>query len=107
MKASSQRWVTRPDGPTRPPASPVEQLATSILKARGCLPLDELVEHVAEELYHEESRYSWPLDLGLLGSKLFVPSVAKEIETGNGSLWKIQEVEADPMPSNVGEHKNG
>jgi hypothetical protein len=83
--------VVRLNLPARPPESTVELLATSILETAGSLPFDRLVERIADELYRQELRYAWALDIGMFGSRLFVPSVAKEIETGNGSLWKIQE----------------
>jgi hypothetical protein len=64
------------------------------------MPLDELVERIAEEFYRQESKYLWSLDLGLFGSKLFVPIVAREIETGNGSLWRIRQAKPDEMSNN-------
>jgi len=33
---------------------------------------------------------AWVLDIGLFGSKLFVPDVIGEIEARNGTLWQIE-----------------
>lgn len=73
----------------------VELLVTSMLERAHTLPLNRLVARIAEELSREELRYAWVLDIGVLGNRLFVSSVAKEIANGNGSLWRIQEGEPD------------
>jgi hypothetical protein len=54
------------------------------------MPLHLLVERVVAELYDEELHYgAWILDIGLLGKRLFVPDVVREVEAGKGILWKI------------------
>jgi hypothetical protein len=75
---------------SRPFSTPIERLAISTLKL-GAVPLYLLVERVAADLYVEEIRNgAWVLDIGLFGSDLFVPDVAREIEAGNGTFWQIE-----------------
>ena len=108
LKASTRLdVVVRLDQPSRSPESTVELLATSILKTVGSLPFDRLVECIADEIYRQELRYAWVLDIGLFGSRLFVPSVAQEIETGNGSLWKIQDRSLAKTLNIIEEQENG
>ena len=87
----TEQLVLRLDQPARAAETVVERLATSILRSEQSVPLRRLVERIADELYRQELKYAWVLDIGVLGSKIFVPGVAKEIEKGNGSLWKISE----------------
>jgi hypothetical protein len=68
----------------------VELLAISMLASEGPLPFDFIVECIAKELYRRELKHAWLLDIGLFGSQLFVPSVAKAIEVGHGILWRIE-----------------
>ena len=84
--------IVRPiEPPGRPIATPIERLTVSSLRREGVIPLQLLVERVADELYHEELRKgAWVLDIGLFGSKLFVPDVIGEIEARNGTLWQIE-----------------
>jgi hypothetical protein len=75
------------------PVSRVGQLAVSILTARGAMPLSNLVEGVASQLYRDELRRGAQiLDIGLFGSRLFEADVISEIEAGNGGLWRIEEL---------------
>lgn len=75
------------------PVTRVEQLAVSMLTSRGVMPLRNLVESVASELYREELRRGAQiLDIGLFGSKLFEADVVREIEAGNGTLWRIEDL---------------
>jgi hypothetical protein len=79
---------------SRPPVTPVERLAVSMLKREGKIPLRLLVEGVASDLYEEELRNgAWILDIGLFGSRLFVPEVAGEIKARDGTLWQIEKPE--------------
>jgi hypothetical protein len=48
------------------------------------------VKTVAGEVYAEELRKgSGVLDIGLFGSRLFSSDVVRELEGGDGVLWKI------------------
>lgn len=85
------RRVRLAERATRPPATPVERLAVATLRREGALPIDRLVQQVASELYCEAVRNgAWIVDLGLFGSVLFVPDVARELEAGHGILWEIE-----------------
>jgi hypothetical protein len=75
----------------RPVVTPIEKLTLSNLRRERVIPFRLLVERVATELYQAElSKGAWILDIGLLGSKLFVPDVIDEIEARNGTLWQIE-----------------
>lgn len=76
---------------SRPPVTRMERLVVETLKREGRISLKQLVAHVARELYSDEVRNAaWVLDIGLFGPDLFVPNVAAELKSGNGSLWKIE-----------------
>ena len=78
----------------RSPQTPVEQIAAAMLSSKDLIPLGELAEQLAESLYREELRYGgWTVDVGLLGSSMFVADAVQELRAGDGDLWKI--VEAD------------
>jgi hypothetical protein len=75
------------------PSTYVERLAVAALKETGTQPLHRLVERVAAELYREELRHgATTLDIGLFGSRLFVPDVISELDARNGSLWRIEKL---------------
>jgi hypothetical protein len=77
---------------SRPPGTPVEQLAVSVLVSKGAISLDALAERVASELYREELRQgAGVLDIGLFGSRFFTRDVICELEAGDGILWEIKE----------------
>jgi hypothetical protein len=79
------------DPADQPVVTPIEKLTLSNLKREGVIPFRLLVERVATELYQAELRKgAWILDIGLLGSKLFVPAIIDEIEARNGTLWQIE-----------------
>jgi hypothetical protein len=101
------RQVVLLDRPGRAPESKVELLATAILQSRGALPLQRLVDQVADELFRQEFGFAWALDIGVLGSTVFAADVAKAIETGEGSLWKITEAELRDRANILKEHKHG
>jgi hypothetical protein len=86
--------LVRLEPSSREPATPVERVVVSVLKAGGAMALGPLVERAASELYNEELRHgAWVLDIGLFGSSLFVPDVVSEIEARNGTLWRIDNSE--------------
>jgi hypothetical protein len=85
------RQVVLLDRLARAPESKVELLATAILQSKGTVPLERLVGWVADELFRQEFGFAWALDIGFLGSTVFAADVAKAIEAGDGSLWKIAE----------------
>lgn len=75
------------DGPRRPAATPVERLAVRALERDGVLPYPTLVLRVADDLYREELRRGgWNSDIGVWGSRLFVPEVERELGTSAGLL---------------------
>jgi hypothetical protein len=56
------------------------------------IPLSELAEQLAESLYRDELRHGgWAVDLGLLGSNVFVADALQELQAGDGGLWTIIE----------------
>jgi hypothetical protein len=72
-------------------ASPIERAAIENLKQQSPLSLDQLVQRVAAQLYRDELRHgAAAVDIGLLGSEIFVPEVMGEIQARNGSLWRIE-----------------
>jgi hypothetical protein len=72
------------------PLTRVEGATLEILKESGETRLDLLAGRVASELYHEELRNgAWAVDLGLLGSGLFIPAVMRSLKAYNGILWQI------------------
>ena len=51
------------------------------------LPLSELAERLAEAVYRNEIRYGgWAIDVGLLGSSLFVDDAAPELQSDGRRL---------------------
>jgi hypothetical protein len=68
----------------------VEQTTLGMLKEEGEAPLDALAERVASELYREELRQGgWVVDLGLVGSELFIPEIIRSLKARDGVLWRI------------------
>jgi len=58
----------------------------------GPVSLAKLVKRVAEDLYTEELRKgAGVLDIGLFGGRLFNRDVVRELNAGDGFLWKIEE----------------
>lgn len=75
----------------RPPVTPVEQLAVATLTRDGTMSFKRLVEQVALDLYREMLRSGgWAVDIGIFGTNLFVPDVARELEAGDGTLWRLE-----------------
>ena len=63
------------------------------LRRVGRARLDALVEDAAKALYKSElARGGAHLDLGLLGSRIFVPAVRNALDAGRGRLWEIQKI---------------
>ena len=76
--------------PARPPATAIERAILGVLSESGEAPSEILVTRVAAELYREEIRHgAWAVDLGLLGSRLFVPDVVRSLDRYNRVLWEI------------------
>lgn len=68
----------------------VERATLEVLKEKGETRLDLLAERVASELYREELRNgAWAVDLGLIGSGLFIPDIVRSVMARNGILWQI------------------
>jgi len=68
----------------------VEGVTLEVLKESGETRLDLLAERVASGLYREELRDgAWAVDLGLLGSGLFIPDVMRSLKAYDGILWQI------------------
>jgi hypothetical protein len=87
----SNNIIVRLEQGSREPVTPVEQLTVSVLSSKGTMSLRTLAERVASELYHQELRNgAQVLDIGLFGSRLFLPDVISEIEARNGTLWRIE-----------------
>jgi hypothetical protein len=70
-------------------------LVVAALKRGGAMDFRALVDRVASDLYHDELRHGgWAVDIGVFGKNLFVSDVVREIEAGNGLLWRIEEAPA-------------
>ena len=76
--------------PRRSLRSPQERRIAATLNQDGPLPVDELIERVARDLYLEEVRLgAWAVDIGVYGPKLFFADTARAVEGGRGVLWEI------------------
>lgn len=74
----------------RRPATTVERVVVNLLSREREMPLEKLVDFVADDLYREEHRAGgWAVDVGLFGSGLFVAEARRTLESGNGELWQI------------------
>ena len=83
-------FIVRIEGSLREPTTLVERLTVAVLQRESPIPLHLLLERVADELYQQElDDGAWVLDLGMFGSGLFIPDLAREIRAGNGILWQI------------------
>jgi len=72
------------------PATRIERASLAVLSESGETSFDALVARVADELYREEIRHgAGAVDLGLFGSRLFVPDVLRSLDRYNGVLWEI------------------
>ena len=81
----------------RAPQTRVEQIAAAMLSDKDSVCLSELAEQLAETLYRDELRYGgWAIDVGLLGSSMFVADTLQELSAGDGDLWKIVEADKEP-----------
>lgn len=80
------RLIANPARPT----TRIERASLAVLSETGEASFDTLVTRVTAELYREEIRRgAWAVDLGLLGSRLFVPDVVRSLDRYNGVLWEI------------------
>jgi hypothetical protein len=78
------------DEPSREPTSAAERCAVRALARNGALPLQQLVEHVARELYRDQVRSGgWTTDIGFAGSTLFRADAKRVVEGACDSLWAI------------------
>jgi len=67
-----------------------ESIVVNLLARAGEIPLEVLLAHLAEALYEQEVRGgARVMDLGLLGSGLFVAEARRTLEAGDGELWQI------------------
>ncbi len=72
------------------PTTRIERASLAVLSETGETSFDALVARVAAELYREEIRRgAWAVDLGLLGSRLFVTDVVRSLDRYNGLLWEL------------------
>jgi hypothetical protein len=89
--ARSARHVRLLESPARPPATAAEREAIATLRLAGTMPFLALVDRLAREAYGDALRGgAWAADIGLFGTALFVPEVARALEAGNGVLWAIE-----------------
>ena len=76
--------------------TPLEGIAAAMLSRNQQIPLGELAEQLAESLYRDELRHGgWAVDVGLLGSSVFVADVLQQLQAGDGDLWKIVDSDDD------------
>jgi hypothetical protein len=76
--------------PGRSPQTHIEAELIAVLTDEGTISLNELVQRVADRLYHEELRRgAGALDIGLFGSGLFDREVVAALEAGSGVLWEL------------------
>jgi hypothetical protein len=76
--------------PGRSPQTHIEAELIAVLKDEGTISLNELVQRVADRLYHEElQRGAGALDIGLFGSGLFDREAFAALEAGAGVLWEV------------------
>jgi hypothetical protein len=84
-----------------------EKFVIELLVAAKELALDELVSRLASFLYRRELTIGgWALDLGVLGSSLFVSEARRELELGKGILWEIDPArkDSDELLSDLSRH---
>jgi hypothetical protein len=80
----------------RSPRTQVERIAAAMLSHNQQIPLSELAEQLAESLYRDELRHGgWAVDVGLLGSSVFVADILQQLQAGDGDLWKIVDSDED------------
>ena len=93
VSAKSDAAVVRLiDSPRRLPESSIEHRLISTLGESGSVSFARLVDAVSADLYAEELRAgAGALDIGLFGSRLFNGDVIRELKSGDGVLWKIEE----------------
>jgi hypothetical protein len=80
----------------RPPRTQAKRIAAAMLTYNQQIPLSEVAEQLAESLYRDELRHGgWAVDIGLLGSSVFVADALQQLQTGDGDLWKIVDSDED------------
>ncbi len=89
--APPTRHVRLLESPARPPSTAAEREAIATLRRAGTMPFMALVDRLAQEAYGDALRGgAWAADIGLFGTALFVPEVARVLEAGKGVLWAIE-----------------
>lgn len=75
----------------RLPVTPMEKKLAAVIVAGNEIPIAQVIDAVAAELYREELQNgAATLDIGLFGKRLFARDVTRELIAGNGKLWEIQ-----------------
>ena len=78
------------DTPRRQAENEIELQIISILQKAGAVSHDQLVQRVARDLYEGELRRGAAVvDIGMFGSRLFEPEVARSLRAGDGTIWEI------------------
>lgn len=77
------------------PLGEVERHIYAIL-SNGPMPLDTLVDEVAERLLHTEvERGGWAADIGIVGSCVYRPQVTDMVTALNGLMLRIEPLWAE------------
>jgi hypothetical protein len=72
----------------RSPASAAERFAVRSLAHGGPMPLGDLVDRIARELYYDELRQgASAADIGLPGIALFRADARRAVDAAQGVLW--------------------
>lgn len=76
--------------PLRAAVTEIESFIVTLLVNESEVPFGKVASQVAKFLYTRELRAgAWLVDIGLLGSGLFIPEAERELEKGAGELWEI------------------
>ncbi len=76
--------------PGHQPRGEVERHLCAVL-AKGPLPLDAVLDEVADRLLHVEvSRGGWAVDIGVLGSDMYRPRAARKVRALDGLMLRIE-----------------
>jgi hypothetical protein len=91
-RAASDSMVRVLDDPCRSPATRAERRAVAVLAREGAIPLNRLVERVAQDLYRDELRRGGSTaEIGFVGSALFRADAGRMIAGAAGALWTIDQ----------------
>jgi hypothetical protein len=76
--------------------TPFAGIAAAMLNHNQQIPLCELADQLAESLYRDELRHGgWVVDVGLLGSSVFVADALQQLQGDDADLWKIVHSDGD------------